>query len=447
MEIWPGSHATLSVASGKVEQVTDKSLDAVLLTDHDIRSARKRSHGVLISGQVLSGVGMGATFSAGALLVTQVSGSEAWSGMAATFSTIGAAIAAIPLAALAHRSGRAPALATGALIAAFGAVVGLVAAVIVSFPLLLLGILLLGFGSAVNLQSRFAATDLSEPSRRGRDLAIVVWSTTIGAVLGPNLILPADEFGQSIGLPPLSGPFVFSLVAQLLAGALYLIGLRPDPLKLAARIGIERPVAPEAAPRVADTNGVTTGHRRDLAQHGGDGVGDVDDARAPGAPGRVARDRRPDDQPARARHVRLVAGLRAAWPTASAASSRSRVGQVLLLIALLVTAIGAETEAVVTVGLVLIGLGWSASTVAGSTLVAESADLDHRTRIQGRADLLQSATGALGGAAAGLVLVAARLLGPGAGGDLAGSRGAGHPDLPSLRRPPHRRCLTRKPGG
>jgi MFS family permease len=80
------------------------------------------------------------------------------------------------------------------------------------------------------------------------------------------------------------------------------------------------------------------------------------------------------------------------------------VGQVLLLIALLVTAIGAETEAVVTVGLVLIGLGWSAATVAGSTLVAESADLLHRTRTQGRADLLQSATGALGGAAAGLVL-------------------------------------------
>jgi MFS family permease len=80
------------------------------------------------------------------------------------------------------------------------------------------------------------------------------------------------------------------------------------------------------------------------------------------------------------------------------------VGQVLLLIALLVTAAGAESDVVVTIGLVLIGLGWSASTVAGSTLVAQSADLTHRTRIQGRADLLQSATGALGGAAAGLVL-------------------------------------------
>ena len=80
------------------------------------------------------------------------------------------------------------------------------------------------------------------------------------------------------------------------------------------------------------------------------------------------------------------------------------IGQVLLLGALLIVAAGAESEVWVTVGLFLIGVGWSASTVAGSTLIAESADLAHRTRIQGRADLLMSAAGALGGGFAGLVL-------------------------------------------
>jgi len=72
----------------------------VTLSAADIRSARRRGHAVLISGQALAGVGMGATLSAGALLVTQVSGSEALSGMAATGTTVGAALAAIPLAAL-----------------------------------------------------------------------------------------------------------------------------------------------------------------------------------------------------------------------------------------------------------------------------------------------------------------------------------------------------------
>ena len=102
---------------------------------------------------------------------------------------------------------------------------------------------MVGFGTAVNLQSRFAATDLSEPGSRGRDLAFVVWATTVGAVLGPNLIGPADAFGRSLGLPPLTGPFLFTIAAQVLAAGIYFFLLRPDPLKLAERIGRERDAA------------------------------------------------------------------------------------------------------------------------------------------------------------------------------------------------------------
>lgn len=381
------------------------SADATTLTDDDIRRARRRGHGVLISGQVLAGLGMGATMSAGALLITEVSGSEAWSGMAATSSTVGAAIASVPLAALATRHGRAPALATGALVATGGAIVGLVAAIIVSFPLLLLGIVMLGVGTAVNLQSRFAATDLSEPERRGRDLAVVVWATTVGAVLGPNLIEPADAFGRSIGLPPLSGPFLFTIAAQVLASVIYLVGLRPDPLRLAARISLERPSAPEAAPRRADANGVATGviatslsHATMVAVMAMTPVHLVHHGATLAVVGFT---------------ISLhVLGMFALSPVFGLLADRLgrevtiAIGQVLLLGALLVVAAGAESEVWVTVGLFLIGLGWSASTVAGSTLIAESADLAHRTRIQGRADLLMSAAGALGGGFAGLVLAA-----------------------------------------
>lgn len=379
--------------------------DPTVLTDADIRRARRRGHGVLITGQVLAGLGMGATLSAGALLITQVSGSEAWSGMAATSSTVGAAIASVPLAALATRRGRAPALATGALVATGGAIVGLIAAIIVSFPLLLLGIVMLGVGTAVNLQSRFAATDLSEPERRGRDLAVVVWATTVGAVLGPNLIEPADAFGRSLGLPPLSGPFLFTIAAQVIASVVYLVGLRPDPLRLAARISLERPSAPEAAPRRADANGVATGviatslsHATMVAVMAMTPVHLVHHGATLAVVGFT---------------ISLhVLGMFALSPVFGLLADRLgrevtiAIGQVLLLTALLVVAAGAESEVWVTVGLFLIGLGWSASTVAGSTLIAESADLAHRTRIQGRADLLMSAAGAVGGGFAGLVLAA-----------------------------------------
>jgi MFS family permease len=377
----------------------------VSLTPTDIRSARRRGHIVLISGQALAGVGMGATLSAGALLVTQVSGSEALSGMAATGTTVGAAIAAIPLAALAHRAGRAPSLATGALIAAAGAGVGLLAAVLVSFPLLLVALAMIGVGTAVNLQSRFAATDLSEPGSSGRDLALVVWATTVGAVLGPNLIAPADAFGRSLGLPSLSGPFLFTIAAQIVAAAIYLVFLRPDPLKLAERIGRERDEAGLSVVEMPkpDPSGVRTGmialalsHATMVSVMAMTPVHLVQNGATLVIVGLTI-----------SLHVAGMFALSPIFGWLADRIGRERIivlGQVLLLASLLLTSFGADHQEAVLAGLILLGLGWSASTVAASALVAESADPLRRTVIQGRADLLMSASGAIGGAAAGPAL-------------------------------------------
>lgn len=375
------------------------------LTPADIKTARRRGHIVLISGQALAGVGMGATLSSGALLVTQVSGSEALSGMAATGTTVGAAIAAIPLAALAHRAGRAPSLATGALVAAAGAGVGLLAAVLVSLPLLLVGLVLIGVGTAVNLQSRFAATDLSEPGSAGRDLALVVWATTVGAVLGPNLIAPADAFGRSLGLPSLSGPFLFTIAAQVIAAAIYLVFLRPDPLKLAERIGRERDAAGVKLVDIpkADPSGVRTGlialalsHATMVSVMAMTPVHLVQNGATLVIVGLTI-----------SLHVAGMFGLSPVFGWLADRVGREPIialGQVLLLAALLLTSFGADSQGAVMAGLIMIGLGWSASTVAASALVAESADPLRRTVIQGRADLLMSASGAIGGAVAGPAL-------------------------------------------
>lgn len=376
---------------------------AAALTDAEIAHARRRSHLVLIAGQVLAGVGMGATLSAGALLVTEVSGDPALSGMAATGTTVGAAAAALPLAALARRAGRAPSLATGALIAATGAAVGLVAAVLAALPLLLVALVLIGVGTAVNLQSRFAATDLSIPGRQGRDLALVVWATTVGAVFGPNLIAPADAFGRSLGLPPLSGPFLFTITAQVLAAALYLVFLRPDPLRLATRIGLERAAAGGVAVSAGDPSGVRTGMIATSLSH---------------ATMVAIMSMTPVHLVAHGATLVVVgltislhvAGMFALSPVFGLLADRLgrerviAIGQGLLLAALLTTSFGAENQGAVVAGLVLLGLGWSAATVAGSSLIAASADPTRRTTTQGRADLLMSATGAVGGASAGAVL-------------------------------------------
>ena len=71
---------------------------APALTAAAVAATQRRTRRVLMAGQVLAGLGMGATLSIGAILAAEISGSPAFSGMAATMVTFGAALAAIPLA-------------------------------------------------------------------------------------------------------------------------------------------------------------------------------------------------------------------------------------------------------------------------------------------------------------------------------------------------------------
>lgn len=378
--------------------------DAAAYDDDALARLRRRTVGVLASGQILGGIAFGATISLGAVLAADISGDEAFSGLATALVTLGTAALAVPLAALARRRGRRIALAGGMLIALVGVAVVILAAGVRVFPLLLAGFALIGAGQAANLQSRFAAVDLATAATRGRDLSLVVWATTIGAVLGPNLVGPGEALGDALGMPPLTGPYVFTVVAQILAVALYLAALRPDPLLVATRIagsaatgaaaGIARADRPRAAAyaivAVAGAHGVmvavmamTPVH---LLHHGADleiiGL-----------------------------TISLhIAGMYALAPVFGVLADRlGRIptillGQALLTAALLTAAVGQESGAAVTVALVLLGLGWSASTVAGSTLLTESSAESLRTRRQGRSDLAMSLVGGLGAIGAGFVL-------------------------------------------
>ena len=374
-------------------------------TERDLEVLQQRVRRILITGQVMAGLGMGATLSMGAILASRLSGSEAWSGMAATMSTLGAALAAVPLARLAGRSGRRISLFTGALLAASGAIVTIVSTMVAFFPLLLVGLALIGVGTAVNLQSRFAATDIANDRTRSRDLSLVVWATTVGAVSGPNLITPGEALGSFLGLPELAGPFVFTLAAQTLAALVYFVGLRPDPLLLARELS-------------RDPNGAG-------AKSLGPSVDNVVVART--AIISIALSHATMVAVMAMTPVHLVhhgaslaivgftislhiAGMYALAPVFGILSDRIGriptilVGQVILLASLLFTGFGSENELAVVIGLVLLGLGWSAATVAGSTLLSESTIIEKRAARQGVSDLVMSGSGAAGGALAGVVL-------------------------------------------
>ena len=376
------------------------------LSPADIDQARRRIRTILMVGQVLAGLGMGSTLSVGAILATDLSGSAGWSGMAATLATLGAALGAMPLANLASAKGRSWSLATGAWVASIGAALAVTSTVTRWFPMLLVALVLIGVGTAVNLQARFAATDVSSDEHRATDLSLVVWATTVGAVSGPNLIGPGDAFGLWLGLPELAGPFVITVFAQLAAGLLYRVGLRPEPLSLAKRIASQAPAddagaglgEDRPADRVTAFISIALSHATMVAVMAMTPVHLVDHGASLVIVGFT---------------ISLhIAGMFALSPVFGILADRVGrkptilLGQVMLGASLLATGFGSESEGWVITGLILLGTGWSAATVAGSALLTESTPVATRTRVQGLSDVVMSAAGATGGALSGLALIA-----------------------------------------
>ena len=379
--------------------------DADTLTPDGVARVQRRTVAVLAAGQVLGGVAFGATVSLGALLAADLSGQEALSGLATASVTLGAALCAIPLARLAASRGRRRALTLGNLFALVGIALVISAAAVRWFPLLLVGVILIGAGNAGNLQSRFAATDLSAPTRRGRDLGTVVWATTVGGVLGPLMLTPGEVVGGWLGMPPLTGSYAFSIVAQVLALALYLVGLRPDPLRIAQALARSAGSGPahlteQDSPRVAryavfavaGSHVVMASVMAMTPVH----LSHLDPRNVTTIVGVTI-----------ALHVFGMYGLSPVFGVLADRWGRLRtilLGQAILAASLVTAAVAPQSATAVLIALVLLGLGWSAATVGGAALLTEATPTALRPRRQGRSDTAMTLSAAIGSVLAGGVL-------------------------------------------
>lgn len=451
------------------------------MTTHARDPVQRRTLGTLASTQVLGGIGLAAGIAVGSLIAEDITGSPTYAGLGGTFQVLGSALIAIPVARMMYARGRRPGLVLGYALALAGAVLIITAAVAGSFALLLVGSLLFGGATTSNSQSRFAAADLAAPEHRGRDLSIVVWATTIGSVLGPNLVGPAQPVARALGIPELAGPFVFSLLAIGLAILVLVLRLRPDPLVLsrereaadaAAQVADEAdpgdPIAPDPTATSAHRAGSIRQGLADVVSHRPALLGLITLAlgHATMVSLMVMTPLHMSHGDADLTLIGLVIsihilGMFALSPVVGVAADRfgpvpvAQAGSLILIVAAVMGAFASEGFSIpLTLALFLLGLGWSCTLVTGSTLLTAALTPEQRPGAQGSADLLMGLAAGGGGALAGVVvaqasyaalaggvgvlaaaiLVATVVLGrPPGGGDKAGNTLQGQRSAPSHR--------------
>ena len=380
----------------------------------DIASTQRRTLGLLFIAQIISGIAITVGGSVGALLAAEIA-SVAVSGFAQSASVIGAALFAVPAATIVNRHGRRPSLAAGYAVATAGALLIVLAAMRGSIPLLFAGFFLLGGATAANFQGRYAAVDLAPAELRGRHLSLIVWATTLGAVVGPSFAAVAGATLDDYGIPTLAGPFVFSAALFLVAMLLLLAFLRPDPAVVA------RSVLARDAP-AADARGI--GMREALRV-----VWSLPAARLGVTSMAVGHTVMVGVMAMTPVHIRSagheaahtlrivglvlsfhIAGMFAFSPVFGWLTDRLgrrpviAVGIALLLGACALAGLAGHQQVLLTTALMLLGLGWSATVVAGSTLLSEAVPPELRPSAQGLSDLVMGLAGAVAGALSGIIV-------------------------------------------
>ena len=375
----------------------------------EIASQQRKVIRTLSAAQILNGVGTSGTVAAGSLLVTSISNSESLAGLAQTTTVLGAAMMALPLAKLTQKGGRRLSLMSGYSIGVIGAILAILGGTHKILFLMLTGAFMVGAASASGYQARFAAIDLATPANRSKNLSLVVWGSTVGAVTGPNLMQPAGDFAHFLHLPRLVGPYFIAGTSLTLATIVIFFFLKPDPY-LTANMSSDG-----VTQKKHETTRAALKHIRQIP-HALFAITAV-------GIGHLAMVSIMVMTPVHMSHVDVtlsviglvisvhVLGMYAFSPLVGALSDRLgrvrviQIGVVILMAAAATAGLAPAMNAIqLGIGLFLLGLGWSCTLIAGSTLLSETVSVEMKPSSQGASDLVMNLMGAVGGAASGVII-------------------------------------------
>ena len=366
-------------------------------------TGRRRASVVLFSAVALGTTGFVATMTIAPLVGADLSHSASLSGVPWSSAVLGTGLGSAALSRIMSRRGRVAGLTAGYAIGIVGAAAAAFAVIAGMFWVFVLGVLLAGGANAANGLARYAAADVYPPQRRGAALSTIVWAGTVGGVAGPALLAPTGALAMNRDLPNLAGPTLLAVCGFVAALAVLaslrrsaIADARPDdePRALSTQTVVamwRSPSAQVALVALAVSQAVmvlimamTPLHIR-MAGHGLGSVGLVMAAHVFGMYGFSPLTGRLADRTG-AVPVVLLGFTVITIAALAAAGSPEHAGTWLAL------------------PLFLLGLGWSCSFVAGSSLLAHGLSYSDRARLQGATDAVVWIAAAVAGLGSGLLV-------------------------------------------
>src|SRR5215218_9260575 len=156
------------------------------------------------------------------------------------------ALTAFPAGRSMDRFGRIPVIAVGFGLGTLGCLVTAAGCALGTAALVIPGFLLLGASGAIAILVRTAAGDMYPPERRARGIALVLFGSVFGAILGPTVFTPIFA-GRDVAADDLVIPWLAASVIPLVALGLAL-AVRPDPKRIAELLDPDRADEDVAAP-------------------------------------------------------------------------------------------------------------------------------------------------------------------------------------------------------
>jgi MFS family permease len=372
-------------------------------------ASRGKLMAVLFAAQVCGSTGHAIVLAVGSIMAASITGTNTWSGMPVAVGALGAALASWPLATLMARSGRRPGLALGYGLAVGGAVLGMLGVAMRSFALMLVGMSLFGIANTSNLLARYAAADVSPGAQRGRAMGMIVWGSTLGSMIGPNLTAPALGVGRALGVAPEASAFLISVGAYALAAILVALLLRPDPLAIARALQACEAGARAVAP--ARSLGAILADARVQIALAALTISQFVMISTTSTSPVYLHDQGHTVQTIGVAVSLHLAGMYVASPLSGWLSDRFGrlpiigMGALVLIVAVMLAGLAPGSDrSLVILGLFLNGVGWNLAFVAGSALLTDALSAEERASTQGLADLVMGLMGALGSTAGGMIL-------------------------------------------